>query len=146
MALVGATYSATFLLPWIYHVLQMRGKRVWRPAIWLAYFLLYASWVLRPISWLLVGSVLSTTLGGQQATSLLSVMFWGPCLLMAVAWCASLYLLLAATFNFGRTTTVTASRMSTGWTIPWVYYAPFALLYASLVLCLLAVILLVFGE
>ena len=146
MALVGATYSATFLLPWIYHVLQMRGKRVWRPAIWLAYFLLYASWVLGPISWLLVGSVLSTTLGGQQATSLLSVMFWGPCLLMAVAWCASLYLLLSAAFNLKRTTKATVPQVSLDWSIPRVYYAPYALSFASLVMFVLVVIIFAFGT
>ena len=145
-AVVGATYSATLFFPWGYQVLQMQGTRVWRPAIWLAYFLLYASWLLGPTGSLLLGFILSTTMGGQSIYSPLSLMFLGPCGVMATAWSASLYLLLVAALNLGRTTRVAAPHMSTGWTIAGVYYAPFALSFASLVLFLIVGIIFAFGT
>ena len=143
---VSATYSATFLAPWIYQVLQMRGKRIWQPAIWLAYFLLYASWVLGPIGLSLLGFILSVTMGGQQVTAFISVLFGGSFVLMAVVWCRTLYTLLGATFNLKREAKATAPRTSTDWPIPTVYYSPFALSFGSLALFLLVGIYFVYAT
>ena len=63
----GATYSALFLVPWIYLVLRMCGVSMWNGITYLAYALLYAVWifavVLHPTSYdfvaLLIVSLLS---------------------------------------------------------------------------------------
>ena len=131
-ALTGATYSLTFLFPWIYMVIRARGKRVWRPVIWLAYIFLYVIWLWGLIASSLGGFVLSITMGGEEVTSPLSVLFGGAAALMSIAWCTTLYLLLAAALDVGRRTN--AAPASGDWPIRGVYYAPFALASGSVVL------------
>ncbi len=41
----GAGYSALMLLPWVYLVVRMLGRRVPRPVIWAGYSYIYACWL-----------------------------------------------------------------------------------------------------
>ena len=132
--LMGAAYAVTFLFPWVYSSLRARGTRVWRPAIWLAYVLLYVGWLWGPIVASFYGFMLSVSMGGQQITSAISVLFGGACVLITIAWCVTLYLLLGAALNVGRGTKTATSQATSGWPIDGVYYAPFAIAFGSLAL------------
>ena len=144
--MVGATYASTFLVPWIYVVIRIRDKHVWRPAIWIAYLFLYVNWLYGPIVLSGIGFLLNISLGGQPVTSLASVSVGGVFLLMAFAWCSTLYLLLVAALKLKDNPDAPAFRETTTWPIHGVYYAPFALSFASLVPIVLFGLYIAFGT
>lgn len=48
-AIAGAFYSALFILPWIYLMLRLLGRKAPTDLVYLGYIIIYTAWVLCPI-------------------------------------------------------------------------------------------------
>ena len=125
-AVIGAAYSVLFLIPWLFLVMRLRGYRVSKPFIWIAYTLVYGGWVLGPIG---IGAfAVAATLGITY--DVVGARYWAIAAFTALslAWCISLYLLLDNTLVLGR-------RKDNGkdgnGVIGGIYLAPFWLFLAS---------------
>ncbi len=134
----GASYSALFFLPWLYWVMRMHSRTVWKPAIWIAYFLVFAGWLLGPIPMTIVLAGLSY---GASEGKFFALLFAGGFLAMGIAWCSSLFMLILRVYQSSGRSTSTVSSKPQDSPIDKVYLAPFALFLASL--CLLLALVLV---
>ena len=134
-AIAGAAYSMLFFLPWLYFVMQMRNKTVWKPAIWAAYAVLYAGWLLGPIA--LTLGLLGLSYGTFNGWGALSVLFMGLFLAMSLAWFISMFRLLKRHLTSGRHAAIGQTGQAVDSLITEVYLAPFLLCFASIAVLLL---------
>ena len=141
-AVAGAAYSILFFFPWVCFVMQMRNKTVWKPAIWAAYALTYAAWILGPflLTLALIGLSVGTLNSWRNLPSLLFISLF---LAMSLAWCISLFRLLNRHLLSGRHVAIVQTGQAVDSLIADVYLAPFLLCFSSIV-GLLLVGLLVF--
>ena len=128
---IGAGYSALFFLPWLYWVMRMHSRTVWKPAIWIAYFVVFAGWLLGPIPMTIWLAGLSY---GNSAGNL-ALVFVGGFMVVGIAWCSSLFMLFLRVYRLRSAPTSMESDNPHDSLIEKVYLAPFALFLASL--CLL---------
>ena len=133
-AVTGAKYSALFFLPWLFWVMRMHSRTVWKPAIWIAYFIVFAGWLLGPIPvTIAVAGFIYGWSGGSEIFA--ALLFGGGFLAMSAAWCSSLFMLLLHVYRSrGRAASMESDDPHDS-LIDKVFIAPFALLLASL--CLL---------
>ena len=130
-AVTGAKYSALFFLPWLYWVMRMHSRTVWKPVIWIAYFVIFAGWLVGPIPMTIWLAGLSY---GNSAGNL-TLFFVGGFMVMGIAWCSSLFMLFLRVYRSRSAPTSMESDNPHDSLIEKVYLAPFALFLASL--CLL---------
>ncbi len=87
---MGAMYSVAFLLPWLYLTARLRGNAFPPNAIRIGYFVLYATWLLGPISFWGTFVILAALDGfdyiGIAAYSAMTILF----VIMSLAWIISL--------------------------------------------------------
>lgn len=133
-AIAGAAYTMLFFFPGLYFVLQMRNKTVWKPAIWAAYAVLYAGWLLGPIVLTLFLAGLSVGTLGSGA--LLSVLLLSLSLAMSLAWCISLFRLFKRHLPSRRHVTIVQTGQAVDSLIAEVHLAPFILCFSSIAVLL----------
>jgi multisubunit Na+/H+ antiporter MnhG subunit len=134
-AVAGATYSILFFFPWLYLIMLMHNKTVWKPAIWAAYVILYAGWLLGPIA--LTLAIVGLSVGTVGLGAFPSVLLLSLFLAMSVAWCISLFRLFKRHLPSRRHVTIVQTGQAVDSLIAKVYLAPFLLCFASIVVLLL---------
>ena len=119
-AITGAVYSILLLLPWIYMVMALRGKRISAGLIDLAYFFLYMAWLVGPIAVMYLRFVVIA-----ESTSVVAI---GVLTAVVIAWVVSLAI-LAKSWLFQ----VQRSARGREPIIDLKYIMPFGLVVASIV-------------
>jgi multisubunit Na+/H+ antiporter MnhG subunit len=137
-AVAGATYSILFFFPWLYLIMLMHNKTVWKPAIWAAYVILYAGWLLGPIMITLFLAALSVgTLNDWRSPVVL--LSTSLSLTMILAWCTSLFLLFDSLLPSGRFSALAQTGEPMVSLIARVHIAPFILCFSSIAGLFLAI-------
>ena len=132
-ATVGAIYSILFFFPWLYLVMRIHNRTVWKPAIWFVYFSLYAGWLFGTITTMLLPLSVHQVGSGSLYNSYL-LLSLGMFSAMCIAWCGSLFHLVIAVLGSKDGTAIVETSNPEDGLIGGVYIAPFALSFASMAL------------